>query len=183
MSNHEDYVCIRECYTQNHLYQVGSSLIPGHKPNKHFADTKGKPFTMPKEIKITVAGDDPRSTVQIIKDIKKNYGHDLDEDTSRKDAFALELKLKKKGQKKTKPPKTPVDTKTKPPKTPVDSVEIDGALAETKGGAAEQKPLSKWTPDEIDKASPGELSKLFGISYQGKKKEALVKEILNAETI
>jgi len=168
-------------------------LISGHKPNKHFADTKGKPFTMPKEIKITVAGDDPRPTVKIIKDIKEKYGIDLDEDTTgRKEAFALELKLKKKGQKKTKTtpkPKTlvdPVETVETVDTGTSDPDDLDGintAQDETTVEGAEQKPLSEWTPDEIDKVKQGELTKLFGVSYQGKTKEVQVQEILKAETI
>lgn len=184
VENLKDYVCIRDCYHENNLYKVGNPLLPGHLPNKHFLDTKGKPFKMPKEIKIIVAGDDPRSTVKIIADIEKKYGCDLDEDTGRKEAFALWMKLEAAGP--VKPKKTPkVKPGAKPKKKVVQkskTTEDSGEQLPEESGDDTVKPLSQWTPDEIDNVKLTDLGKIFNHPYkQGMSKEDFLDQILKLE--
>lgn len=92
----ERYVCIRRCYhyraavvegkkNSYRSYQPGDYLESGAPPNRHFV-LEGE--TPEEEAPIvTTSGDDTRSTKQVIKDLKKIYGIDIDPTSTRKVAF------------------------------------------------------------------------------------------------
>jgi len=87
------YVCIRDCYYgpqgYRNLFKVGDLLPAGWQPGKHFAEIGGgkKPIEYAAPL---VAGDDPRSTKEIINDLKTKHGIDM-RGKPRKEAFAAWL--------------------------------------------------------------------------------------------
>ena len=79
----EKHVCVAECYYWNRLWKEGDIFedivgsvegLPDElQPNRHFK-LVGSKITMASQMITETPGDDPRSTDQIIKELKEVYG-------------------------------------------------------------------------------------------------------------
>ena len=84
--------CHTKCYWLNNLWQPGEVYEGNHEPNKHFNQSGKAPELPPPD-----AGSDPRSNVQLRKDLKKTDGPKLLKNTSENSQNPLafcNLKLK-----------------------------------------------------------------------------------------
>lgn len=153
------YVCIRECFAHAVHWVPGDVLTPGLEPNKHFAP-EGAEVTVDEPI--LVAGDDPRSTPEIAKDIEARGGK-LTAKTrkNRKKLFQIWVDIK-------------------------DEPLLDGSKPKKKATAAKQPtekvtPMSKLSPDQIDGLKCKEIGEMYGLLWPGKTKDTLIKEALAKE--
>lgn len=130
--------CIRTCYYLHRLWNPGEVLqnTPGFEdapPNKHFVgiDEYGRALEeVPTERK--TAGDDPRSTLQLIEDLEKAGGI-FEEGDSRKQVFAKLLKIEVAEQAGKKKPDKDIPENLSP------------------------KAVSELTPDELEKTLKSDL--------------------------
>jgi len=81
------YLCIEKCYHNNTYYTPGMELLAGQQPNSHFAIDGIRPKDT--GAPVLTAGDDNRSTLQIIADILEKYGETVDPATPRKEVYAI----------------------------------------------------------------------------------------------
>lgn len=157
-----EYICYKDCYYANTYFTVGDKLPSNLNPNKHFS-VDGTP---PKDIESPVlkAGDDPRSTIQMLEDLKKEYPDvEISDDATRKEIFEALVKANKLAERKefVESIKTPVGN---------------------------DKRFSEMTPDELYEMKVAEISekveRLYKkeLRYGGVKKDELLKQAIDIET-
>ena len=174
----DKYVCHRKCYYNNTVFCVGDPLPPGLPPNKHFSIDGEGPDADEKHI--VMAGDDPRSTKQIIIDLKEKHGIEMGSKTGRKPAFAKWLKAENAAADKRKEAATPAKTKEKAPAADADKADDADVL----GG----KKFGECLPDELDKITNEQLGKLINkrfkvdFKFSGKSKKVLIETALKYES-
>lgn len=183
------YVCIRKCYYLNTLFYVGDVLPAGVKPNKHFVVEGNEPIEEDKVI--VVAGDDARSTDQIIADANE-LGCNLDPETPRKEAFASWKKADE------APTKKPAAEPEPPAKEEGKNETGEEDKTETPGTTAPEQPLdttdalggkkfAECTPDQLNNPTNAALGELIktrfnsDVKFAGKSKKQLIEMGLKLE--
>ena len=163
------WIAIRNCYYLKRYWQAGESLndTGGYEdapPGKHFA-LDGK-IPAGEIDSIVRPGDDPRSTVQIRKDLEEIHGVDTKGVADRKDLFNLWTDAEKAKAAEAAPPVP-------------DGVEIVDPLGTRK--------FSDLSPDELNELKNQELADSmkvrFGldVKYKGIPKENLIQQALQLE--
>jgi len=157
------YRCITACFRNSKFFNPGELLPEGMEPGEHFAlvDDGVKIEQSEKPI-IRVSGDDPRSTIQIIADLKDKYGINVPDTASKREAFDAWVRAEQKAAPKKETPKEYV--------APVPS-----------------KRFADMTPDEAMNMKSYEITaqveKMYGVElrHAGVKKEDLLAKAAEIE--
>lgn len=147
------FICIRKCYYEGKLWEVGEILPDELAPNKHFT-LDGQIQAGEKRVAYG-PGDDPRSTKQIIADLKKHFGIALDAKTVRKTAWIEWRNAEEAAGKKGLVTERPATQNQEPKYGKADDPGRFGLP--TFDNSILNKNFSDWSPDEIDKTTAKEI--------------------------